>query len=1238
MVAVESLLEGLAPFNSSDIAVGIAALQLCPENADFLFQLEGAATVACALKPKTNAPHMSASRWRRLFAQELGVIAYANDPHTGPFVEEVAFTGGTYRVFGGSIDDSVFRLRRALDAVFRVSGPAIPAQILGQAERLVGTTLTLLDDTIQRAGLSRLTEAGQRFGAEVVVPDGERFRQLKQAVVFPFAGATALDPAAAAVIEPLTIDQGTITIQELDPPHLIDGPMKTRPFLRTNGELILANPGVVLGSLVHAVVNLLIANGMREQLAQRFTSSVYQSVAASLRRLRLVEETSTEIRLGTTKTVSARWRADLDHVCHVLIAADNFDAYDTSDPYARWAIPGDIDAIRAACRGFEDDLRKTEPTTKVLHLLVTETLGRSLILGLDSDLGSNGNRDLLITAGDLEVLSWLRYGDSQLLLNYSEAYDAFTRNTKVMTYGALDLFREWRAHHDSFYFGDDRKPTMLTVTPSVGAAELRREVHRKRMIHGAPWIDRGALVEVQRADLGSSAPIFASDRRDQIALLVEVPNPIWVTSEVPDNPESAHIAYLMVDAVAYWLWQVSRRSAGKAVLGRLPERFIVRVDVDSPDTWNESAMRNEGEDEPCTATANADGVQLRVPRATAREFNRSDNAGERQLLTALLRGVNAFLATPGADLARLKRDEKALQRLVEEAAPLGPKKKIVLLSLDSDSIDLRDSPDLPSHRSVQDATVSAILDEIGVYLRTVRGLPEGPIADSDRTSVLRDVVSFLYERLRTEVGQLSTDALEGLVRPHERTLLEQATQKLMVATRLACFSEFPEIVAKAQEEQPALSRLALSQRFVIEYMTATPPTGKLRLTTSRVDLITALALEIINYAMVSDAIHFQLSDGKLGMLPSGRLGISPDASYQSAQSRFMAESSASAVEEEVEHFPGRWGDGAEPSSELKQRGKLVDAAAAAEFGVTFTELKTLTHALIEIAGDDSVVVIKEEELISKVAALVDWASSRVGSLLGDLTLDARADFLKPEEPFSLRDVQPWLFNRRLSYIRKPLLRRKQGGANEIVYGMRHVGHAGPYLMSLCTSARLTDVRSKAMKSFIDHVRRMDTKAFNTRVADRFRSDPKLVVDQNVEDVLGGRVARTNGEPLGDLDVLVIDERRRRILVIETKDLGVTRNPREMDNQLRHIFDTRGPEASDATRHVERIAWVAAHVDVILERYGIKNRNVSEWAVEGMFVVDQDLMTPYLADVPMPVVSLRQLVRGQAVQTKEGKRR
>lgn len=606
--------------------------------------------------------------------------------------------------------------------------------------------------------------------------------------------------------------------------------------------------------------------------------------------------------------------------------------------------------------------------------------------------------------------------------------------------------------------------------------------------------------------------------------------------------------------------------------------------------------------------------------------------GERQLVIAVLRGFGALLSATGADLSKVKVNEKALQRLTDEAAPIGPKKKIVLLSLGLDSNDLRDSPDLPQHRLVQDATVSRILDEIGVHLRTVRGLPEGPIADADRTAVLGDVVSFLFGRLRAEINQLSGDAVQAIVRRHERTIFEQATQKLMVATKLACFSDFPHTVEKARQELPALSQLALAQRLVIEHMTVVSPTGKQALTTSKADMITALALEIANYAMVSDAIHFRLSDRKMGILPSGRLGISPDASYENAQSQFMAQSVASEVEEDIERFPGRWESDAEPDADLRRKAAMLDAAAAQEFGMTFTELKMLAHALIEIAGDQSVVTIGETELVTKVAALVEWDPERLANILGDLTLEPRDDFWKPPAPYTQRDVQPWLFNRRLSYLRRPLLRCTRDGEREIVYGMRHVGHVGPYLMGLCTSGRLMHVRSTAMKSFIEQVRRADTKAFNLRVAELFRANPKLVVDQNVDEVLGVKVARANGEMLGDLDVLVIDQRRRRILVVETKDLGVARNPREMDNQLRDIFDTRGPGSSDATRHIERVDWVESHVDLILERYGIHVRGPAEWTVEGMFVVDQDLMTPYLANVPMPVVSVRQLVRDRLGQS------
>lgn len=1229
MGSPESLLQELSPFDSADIAAGVAALQLCPENADQLFQLEGAATVAGALAQKPDAPLMSASRWRRLFDDEqLGVISYANDPHTGPFVEEVAFVGGTYRVFGGSVDDSVFRLRRALDAIFRVSGPAVDPTVLSAAGRMVRTTLTVMDRTLRRAGLSRTSEAGQRFGDRVAIPEGERFRVLKRAVTVALGDeAEALDAAAVATLAALVIDQGSFPVQKLDPPSLIDGPLKTRPFLRANDKLIVANPGVLVGSLIHALVNLMIENGEAVGLADRFLSSTYLSAATSLQRLQLVEESATKVVLKSATALSSRWRMDTDWVCHVLTIADDFGGYDASDPYSRWSIPGGVDAVRAVCRDFERQLAISEPGTKVVHLVVVETLGRSLMLGLDGDLGSEGNLDLLLSAGDLETLSWLGRGDPLLILNYTRAHGTLVKQTKVLTFGALDLFHAWRAHHNSFYLGDDRTPNLLTLAPSAGACELRRELHRQRQVHGALWIDGLGSVEVQRADLASAAPIFApTERHDQIALLVEAPNPVWVTTAIPREREGVRNAYLVVDALSYWVWQVARVAFGRELLSRLEGALVVRVDIEAPDTWSEWAVKTDVEPELCTVTANAQGVSLRVPRGMSRLFNRPDNLGERHLLTATLNGIRTVLTISGIDLRRLRCDDKALERLVDEVAPSGPKKKIVLLSLDLDSVELLESADLPSHRLVQDASISAILDAVGAHVRDDLGLEVGPIPDNKRVKVLGQVVTFLYEQLRAEVSQLAlTGLLESMVARYERTVLERATYQLMVATRLACFSDFPNIVKKAEEELPALSRLALAQRFVIEYLAAQPTNGTLPLSSDRADLITALSLEISNYAMVSDAIHFQLSNQKMRILPSGRLGISRDQSYETAQSQFIAQSVASGVEQDLERFPTRWSD-ADPTEGQKRLAEQLDTAAGDEFGATFTELKMLLHTLIDIGQDDSVVVRPEADLIDKVAGRVGWPASRVAQILAGLTLEARPDFLKPKEPFTAQDVYPWVFNRRLSYLCRPLIRRQRGSITEIVYGQRHVGQAGPYLMTLCISGRLAHTRSQSMKSFIDHVRRVDTHAFNTRVADAFRPDRRLVVDQNVTKVLGKRVARPNGDDIGDLDVLVVDRGRRHVLVIETKDLGVSRTPREMENQLRATFDISGPKASDATRHLERVEWVRANLASVLDRYRVQCRRLSDWTVEGMFVVDQDLMTPYLANLPIKVISLRQLMR------------
>ena len=100
-------------------------------------------------------------------------------------------------------------------------------------------------------------------------------------------------------------------------------------------------------------------------------------------------------------------------------------------------------------------------------------------------------------------------------------------------------------------------------------------------------------------------------------------------------------------------------------------------------------------------------------------------------------------------------------------------------------------------------------------------------------------------------------------------------------------------------------------------------------------------------------------------------------------------------------------------------------------------------------------------------------------------------------------------------------------------------------MHLCLDGRL-EAKHARMKALISRLNSDAAEAFNDGVADTVEDKPDLIVNRRVKKA--GRLRGADGPP-GDIDVLAANRSRRRLFVIECKDLALARTPREMSQQL-----------------------------------------------------------------------------------------
>lgn len=448
--------------------------------------------------------------------------------------------------------------------------------------------------------------------------------------------------------------------------------------------------------------------------------------------------------------------------------------------------------------------------------------------------------------------------------------------------------------------------------------------------------------------------------------------------------------------------------------------------------------------------------------------------------------------------------------------------------------------------------------------------------------------------------------------------------KLQMPTRLATFENVPEMLEIIKQELPDDTNAALASRFVIEYVVARPPLGVRPLSTDLYDGLQAIANHLVNFGFESDLIFFNLADIQLSVLPSGRLGVAREV-FIKARSQYLDAFTAGTLARSARRFAHDFEEmmtrGTREHSEKPDWAVRLDEAAVGEFGYSLTDIGKVMMEAVRIGRDSEskFLCLDLQDLHSQIATNLDYPIQKVAAIVELLSLNERPDFLVPPAPHSKWSVLPWRFNRSYSYVRRPFLLRHSARRTDVLWGFRHLYDAWINLLSLTLNGRL-ECKSPEMRKLMGEANDESGEAFNQLVAEQIAKNEKLIVDKKVKR-FGDHELPLD---LGDFDVLVIASRRKKLIPIECKDLSIARTPHDMANEIQSLFHGHGHKKSYVQKHENRVSWLKANIDDVLRSYGINSSK--NWKVEPLMVVSRELMTPYLHNSLLRVISYEQLIR------------
>jgi hypothetical protein len=958
-------------------------------------------------------------------------------------------------------------------------------------------------------------------------------------------------------------------------------------------------PPAWLAALRHWTIVAAGEHGVRDELAQRYHETTLRNVGRSL----WLAGFGNPKTLASDSALSEQlWQFDDDKVAQLVVVTDPLTNYSARELFGRWTDDTLSERVERLLVRSRKDIRKSHgPATGVLHVVVLDGIGRWVHLGLTK--GSSGDRayPLTLTSDDLEIISREEVGNPLAIWKFARSADRLRDQARVFQWSTLDEYAIYLDHERSFYFGDGPPPTFVNIENASGA-QLRVDDAIGFDMHAALHPHSQAVVHVQRRYERSDVPIYATDPLGgSVDLLVEVNGvDIWIVSGEDTTATHRDVYRDLKEAVAYWLWQIADADEG-LVAGFAAHMPVVvfRVEILDGDGGTNSDAREDREW--VVVRRGPHGAAVTFAPSTRAALAGPDNGGERHLVALLLSALNE-LADVGGPI-----DAESIDRI----APLGPKKKLVLLDA-NDNLALMPG-DLPRPRLVDDADIALRLDEMGEWVSATHAV--GSVAREERVPLLNGVVAYYFERLEEALAGLQPSGLvEFLIAHNESLIRDEARQRLTLPTRIACFGRQNELQKELTERLPNLVVSAVSSRFLIEFVAARPPSGSERITLERYDELLSIASEIVNKGIISDSIYFNLSDIQVSVLPSGRLGLSRNDAYQRALDKFRAVNVAGQVQSARNRFATHWR--AESPGWPPDFIDALQAAFAAEFGVTLSEHAEITSTVINmgmgLSGEAKGLPV--ERFTGHVGDSLGWTADRVAQFLKRFALTEREAVLAG----SGGEVYPWRYGRDLSYLRRPYV--VKGGSNGFVWwGTRHLENAGSALVDVVFAGRLK-AQSAEMKRFMGTIRASEPEIFNDEVAASFAQKPDLVVRARVKKVGRLRIDRPNGEDMGDIDVLVANLKRRQLLAVETKDFETARTPSELAREIQKLL--AGPKSATGL-HAERVKWLRDHRKEVIEWLRLPGA-WTKWTVDGVIVVSSELMSPLLVESKFPIMTLTEL--------------
>lgn len=1226
----------LASHDAGKLIHQIAGLALTPQNQNFAIRLEFLAQQVAACHPSEASPAASKGVLRNLIIEleDHWQVCAHEDPVIGYYVSEHYLDERIYRFFPSNTESPQHQFK--LFAESTDSQGSFVQNVLGFTPSAALHTVLGINTVIAKRIDAPLYSPIPPKGHRPAVPAVAELSKLMDALVITPDEIAQLVPGAdpatvRVVIGSIAGKQGeSYGDREFSPDN---HPLARRPILDIGEDHYL----VTFPSLLFAAVRKVVFDAIRQDeqasalLDSDFRAAVVREVALGLRTIHRAYD-PVQVCLGPT--LNGEQLADIavfmdrDKVMLVgLAVAPLSDCSQDVWAYANVGLQVDeayqgllsgqakaAPGTELACIMLRDEpepvLVGVPAPVQVMKLLVAASPFCSTVAGFSP----SDDDSWLALPTDVDVISTGVECAQDFVRFLRGVSDLHHRYAKVNAYLLSDLFGMYLGTGRTFYQNVGQL-SFVSVDPSWGAQTAFDQEKQTRWFrlseHGMPI--RGRHIDGERYGIVGEDRSWGAYAIDTNGVRAHF------YFEPPSNRhEFPGVAVFTADVLSYYFPAILQALPSEASITQLPGYALICRVIEVPsDAANAGVEADSPTDVPRSAIASRSGrtrplgnytIEIKVTSDLYAAFGPGGNRGERLVVRTFLQALSSGVTT----YTGIRLDVDAL---VDAVAPESEIRRFTVSSLEQDveNVDLGYGAGLAVHPYDE----SRLLDEVATIVGKT-GLTERypPLQVVGR--LLRQVVAEFFARLEAEVKSVAGPTFARFAYDQlESTLFERVHETWGVVSVEASFDGF-DPVKRMEEHLRQVGEKLSAQRFLLEMIACYHTDGDPAFSVERYLQILALCHVITELGSIADDIHFGLSIQSVELLVSGRFEFHRKDSgrpfdllqqVQAAQSYDAARRIFSLLSGSE---PRRSQDSRE--DEMLQK---IDQAFISEYGYSARQLADTLIELSRFSVEQSELstLITPDRAISVTEERAGVAAESCERILEHRSL-RRRDSLSAGVQWS--DVQPWRSYRQLSLVSRPFVRLPVDGKEHLLFGPKMLMLAVRQVLDRAASGLLTGrthVFKKTMSQLANRAgRKLEDETAASLGTLGWHTRPRVK----------RKIVGTDGKPFwGEVDVLAWNSGKRRLIVVECKDLQRALNPYAFADELRRFYE-EGLDEGFVPKLNRKVAWFKQNLPAVLPQIGETPAKSGRWRVKGMIVTDDVHLSAYVGQSEYQIVPLSQL--------------